>query len=155
MKQMIDYADAIERFSEWFRLNKRNEIKNKEDFDIAYAKEKGMLNKSEKEFREKVKANYFQNELFKQAGGKDLVRDRLTTSKQVVTNQRQYIQKGASRTYLKGFDTKKGKDITRNIDTPARVKKKVVFAEKTSIIRQNKTFIIYRDSKGRFASVKR
>lgn len=40
------------------------------------------------------------------------------------------------------------------LDTLARVKNKVVFAKKTSVIVRGKRQVRYRDSKGRFASVR-
>lgn len=84
--------------------------------------------------------------VFEQAGGKDLTRDQKKTSKTIVITKEEYIRRGAQRVDLKGYDTEQ---------VLARIKRKIVYAKPEMITIKGKKVQRYRDSKGRFASIKK
>lgn len=83
--------------------------------------------------------------LFKKAKGKDWKKDKEKTAKTIVNTPQEYIKKGAKNVDLKGYD----------MPTVGRIKNKIVKVKLTHVIIKGKRQIRYRDSKGRFAKVKR
>ena len=163
---IVDYSEEYERFAEWF--GEKATYKDRSEFNIAYAKEMGVFSSNGKAgaFRDGVWEKYAQqvgvdpdSKVFNEAKGKDLERDRRKTARIVVKDRGEFNRLGARRVDLEGFDTRR---ITvtqrarepRILDIPSRVKGKVVFSEKTSVVVKGKTLVRYRDSKGRFASAK-
>lgn len=157
---MAEYQQEYERFAEWFRNNTKGMIIDRDSFNREYARETGITESGGKsgEFRDNVfrslEETIKDNILFKKAGGKDLIQDRRATSSIVVKTKRQYIKRGARNVDLTGFDTKNAQK-SRIINIPSITKGKVVYSEKITVMVKNKPRISYRDSKGRFSSVRK
>jgi len=84
--------------------------------------------------------------LFRRAGGKNLKQDRMKDAKVIVNSKKEYIRRGAKRSDLKGYDTKR-----RDFDVTAEVKGRVVFAYKDSVVVKGKTQPRLRARNGQFA----
>lgn len=129
-KRTTDPKD-YDRISEGLR-NSRHRIKDRDSFNVAYSKfmNISVLNKKQTNFRDNVFKSY--------------------AGKYAVPTAEKEIQKGGRIERVA---------IQRQIEIPARVKTKsgyrVVFAEKTYVMVKGKEQLRYRDSKGRFVSVKK
>lgn len=162
--------DDERRLAERIRNNHHRRISDRSSFDLAFSRELDVSDKSlsdnQKRLRSKVFKRYTslsevqkelragefsKKDLFKQAGGKSLDRDRQKTAKVIVTDKDEYIKKGARNVDLKGYDTK----AKRGHVFPAKIKGRVVYVHKTHIRFKNKIYVRYRDKRGRFASVKK
>lgn len=86
-----------------------------------------------------------EDELFNDAGGKDLKRDRANTAQTVVNTEEEYIRRGASRVDLRGYDTKRFDSFGKTRD--GRVVKGVT---DTVTFRTGREQEVIRDRKGRF-----
>lgn len=118
------------------------------------------LQGTEAQFNDRLKKNTFRfvqqtkqfkdQKLFRQAGGKDLQRDRQTTSKTIVKSREGYIKKGAQKSDLKGFDTKQ--DYKKyNVLATTKQGQKDVYARSDMINRMGQKRSVLRDKNGRFA----
>ena len=162
--------DEIERINERLESESRMQIRDRDSYDLAFS---DLLKTPEKELSPKQKKlrdmafgeykkshpDVSKDRLFKEARGKDLKRDRRQTAKGIVTTIKDYKKKGASKVDLKGYDTarqKIKKDILRRrtFTIPARIKGRIVYSIKTSVVVMGKRHVRFRDSKGRFASGK-
>ncbi len=134
-----------------------NDILSTNDASLS-AKQKELRTKAFREFVEEHPDTSTER-LFSKAKGRDLRKDRLKTAKKVVTTRKEFIKEGAKEVDLKGFDTARQK-VTKEIlrrrtfTVPARVKGRVVFAIKISVVVRGKSLTRFRDSKGRFVSGK-
>ena len=145
-------------------------IQDRDSFDMIYdgymnidsdnitPKQAKLRNRIFKEFVD-IHPDVSTERLFKKAKGKDLRRDRLKTARKVVTTRKKYIKGGASKLDLKGYDTArqrvtKGIIQRRTFTVPARVRGKIVFALRTSVVVRGKSVVRHRDALGRFASAK-
>lgn len=161
--------DEINRINETLFNRAGFKIQDRDSYDLAFNNYLNIDEKTIKGTERKLRDNAFEDfikehpevsseRLFtKKAGGKDLRRDRLKTAKRVVKTRKEFIQKGASKVDLKGFDTARqrvSKDIIlrRTFTVPARVKGRVVFAVKTSVVVKGKKLTRFRDARGRFVS---
>lgn len=178
MARITPETDA-ERLAERLWRQARGSIEDRESFDEAYEQylsDEGanpLSNAQDKKLREKVwqALNKFHNitkkNVFKEAGGKDLKRDRQRTAKVVVSSVQEYKRRGASNVDLKGYDTKRPRrsskrNVRRKLLTAqrqakykynysGRVKSRIVPARRI-ITKKGARFI---DRKGRYVSVKR
>ncbi len=168
--------DDVERLSERVWRDAGGTIRDKATFDSAFdSYMDGDLNpKQDKQLRnrtfDKVISNHpsvSRRSIHADARGKDFERDRKTTAKRVVTSKRDYKKFGASNVDLQAYDTRRGEvaKVTRrkkvfNFNLAGKVKKKVVFARKTSVFikfkKKGRTKVIrFRDRRGRFVRVKK
>lgn len=164
--------EEIEAINEAIDSRSGASIQDRDSYDLAY---NDYMNYSEKELeednvlfnmREEVWEHFSMNHpdvakerLFSKAKGRDLRRDRLKTARKVVTTRKQYIKGGASKLDLKGYDTArqritKGIAQRRTFTVPSRIKGRVVFSIRTSVVVRGKSMVRYRDARGRFASAK-
>ena len=158
-------GEDIQRIAE--TLINNDSFGNIQDFDsFEQAYEEYMLEGGQdemakrKDIKEKVFNDVMQirpsverDRIFSKAGGKDLKKDRKTNAKTIVTDRREYEERGASKVDLKGYDTKP-KTRRERFRFIGKSKGKTVFAEKVFINFKGKRMRRYRDKKGRFASVK-
>jgi hypothetical protein len=183
----MSYTDAeeIDRMNERVYTEEGGSalVQDRDSYDLIYndilgVDEKG-LTEGQRKFRETTFKAYVQEHpevskkrLFSKAGGKDLEKDRMRTSQEVVTTEKSYIEKGAKRTDLVGYDTKtqefsktlakfrRRQEIRKVFTKSGIIKGKVVKVRDTVVKlpakRQKKTIILTRarDKLGRFASVK-
>ncbi len=160
--------DDIDRINETLNQRAGNQIQDRDSYDLAFDDYMGIMRAAPKQrkLRNDAFADYSQKHpdvsterLFTKAKGKDLSRDRLRTAKRVVKTRKGFIKAGAANVDLKGFDTArqkvtKAQRIQRDFTIPARIKGRVVFARKTSVVVKGRSVVRHRDSKGRFVSVK-
>jgi len=160
--EYFDDADSdedLDRISEALWSDSQGKIVDKDTFDLHFKDFVGDITPRQERFLKpavfrKLKdkhPNISSRGLFKEAGGKDLSRDRKTTAKEVTTSEAEYKRKGAQRVDLQGYDTKGGKKVYNVV---GRVKGKVVYGRKTTIVLRGKKVERIRDSKGRFISTK-
>lgn len=164
--------EEIERIVETLFSESKFKIQDRDSFDLAF---NDYMDFTEKDVKTDSDTRKFQADTFKQyveehpevsterlfskAEGRDLRRDRLKTAKRVVKTRKEFIKAGASEVDLQAFDTARQrvtKDILRRrtFTVPAKVKGKVIFAVKTAVTVKGKSFVRFRDSRGRFASPK-
>jgi len=158
--------EDLDRLAENLLISEGDFIQDRDSFDVAMKRylgdNEGLSNKSKNMVFDLVrttKPSVSEDRLFKEAGGEDLKRDRLQTAKEVVRTRKEFIEKGADKVDFAGFDVRRQdirrfKQIPEGFEVPARVKKKRVFAKKTSVRVRGKTVAVHRDKFGRFASVK-
>lgn len=116
------------------------DLTNKEDFDKAwnnYFQDKELIQSSVKTMN-----TAYDVHLFRQAGGKDLEKDRRTLAKETVSTPERYIRRGSQRVDLPGVDTPFSYSGIR--------KGKRVIAKRDKVIIKGKTYTRFRDKKGRF-----
>lgn len=136
---MVTPLDEIDRINERLFRERGDSIVDRDSYDIEFLRlfEKKELNSKQQTLRNKSFRDYAdkhdtrRKRLFKEAGGKSLERDRRTTARTVVTDEKQFIKKGARRVDFKGLDTQ--------------------FVFRSTITRNNKKITVFRDKKGRFA----
>lgn len=133
MTKRTTSSEEIERVAERM-FNSGKSIGDRNDFNKVFAKNIAgtELTDAQKEFRENVFKQYEKHH--GETLGKEREKENIKALEKSVRRQ--------------------------NIDIPARERTKsghyrVVFAEKTTVIINKKEFTRYRDSKGRFASVKK
>lgn len=138
-------------------------IKDRDSFDLAFSNTIGDPSSAQEKLRDAVFRTYrdqhpevSKERLFTKAGGKDLEQDRKTRAKKIVRTREGYVISGASQSDLEGFDTpqKRKRPAERKLQQVGKIKNKVVFVEKINVTIKGKSFVRYRDSKGRFASIK-
>lgn len=144
--------DDEDRIMERLRNFHRNNISDRETFDYSFNRLFDMhekeLTAKQRKLRDSVfdryssKYNIPKESEFRKAGGKDFERDKQRQAKRVVTTRKEYEKSGASNVDLKGYDT------------PSRIKRKVVYARKDYVTIRGRKIAVYRDRKGRFASVR-
>tara|TARA_R100001530_G_scaffold129042_1_gene99083 strand:+ start:166 stop:750 length:585 start_codon:yes stop_codon:yes gene_type:complete len=172
--------EDIDRINETLEGRAKFQIQDRDSYDLAFNDYMGVdekiIQKDERKFRDNAFESYAdghpeisRERLFEEAGGKGvrgLRQDRLKTAKEIVKTEKQYIKKGAKNVDLKGYDTmrqfqafKKHKiKVTKEIlerrafTVPARIKRTVVYAIKTSVVVRGRRQVRFRDTKGRFAS---
>ena len=162
--------DEIERINERLFRESKLKIQDRDSYDLAFndlmslddrtisAKQKTLRNDAFQDFlREHPEVSG--ERLFTKAKGRDLRRDRLKTSKRVVKTRKEFIKETAPEVDLKGFDTARQrvtKEILRRrtFAVPARIKGRVVFAMRTSVVVKGKRQVRHRNAKGQFSSVK-
>lgn len=160
--------DEINRINETISRRAGFKIQDRDSYDLAFNDYLNIDDKTIKSTERKLRDNAFEDflkdhpevtreRLFTKAKGKDLRRDRLQTAKRVVKTRKQFIREGAKAVDLKDFDTarqKISKEIKqrRTFTVPAKLKGRVVFALKTSVVVRGKSQTRFRDSKGRFVS---
>lgn len=167
-KREYDY-DA-ERLAEALWIDSRGKIVDVDTFDMYwddFFKEQGQSNERDVKLKPKV-FRHLKNQhpeirttrTFKEAGGRDLRRDRKRTAKEVVTRKEDY--KSAQRQDLSGLDTKGGKKITakkpvkrKTFSFVGKRKGKIVYARKTFVVVKGKRQARFRDKRGVFVSVKK
>lgn len=90
--------------------------------------------------------------LYKLAGGKltSLARDRQKTAN-VQPSKIKYVDTGATRADLEGLDTRK----EREFKVLGRVKRRIVFARRETVLRNGKAQVKYRSKRGQFVSIKK
>ena len=167
-KRKSPTPDDIDRINETLDAREGFKIQDRDSYDLAFDDYMGItkLDADQKEFRNNAFADYSQKHpdvsterIFQKAKGKDLRRDRLTTSKRVVRTRKEFERQTAPEVDLKGFDTArqrvtKAQRIQREFTIPARSKARIVFAKRTSVRVRGKSLVRHRDSKGRFVSIK-
>lgn len=170
MVKRVTPEEDIDRINERLRSFAGMQIQDRDSFDLSFNslfdKTDSTLSPQQKTLRNNAfdrfadaNPNVSRERIFKKAKGKDLRRDRRTTAKTVVTTRREFEKAGATKVDLKGFDTRRQK-ITKRIaerrifTIPAKVKNKIVFTERTFVTVKGKKMLRFRDSKGRFGSVK-
>ncbi len=160
--------DDISRINEALDQREGFKIQDRDSYDLAFNDYMGIIkaDSRQRSFRNDAFNDYRQRHpdvsperLFSKAKGKDLRRDRLHTAKKVVKTRKEFIKQTAPKVDLKGFDTARQgvtrkQRIARDFTIPARSGKRVVFAMKTSVVVRGTRVVRYRDSKGRFASIK-
>ncbi len=162
--------DEIDRINETLEGLAKFKIQDRDSYDLAFNDYMNLNEATIKGFEITFRNDGFKDyslkhpaisteRLFTKAKGKDLRRDRLQTAKRVVTTRKEFIKLGASEVDLKGFDTARQrvtKDILRRrtFTIPARVKGRVVFALKTSVVVKGKRQVRHRNAKGQFSSAK-
>ncbi len=165
-----NYELEIDRINDRLFRESRFQIQDRDSYDLAFndliSIDEKSLSSSQKKLRDDAFKDFIRQHpdvsterIFTKAKGRDLRRDRLQTAKKVVTTKRQFTREGASQVDLKGFDTarqKVSKQIIRRrtFTVPARIKGRVVFAIKTSVVVKGKKQTRFRDAKGRFVSGK-
>lgn len=138
-------------------------IKDKESFEVAYEKYLDDLpedhNLFNKDIRDKIfdkiassKKLLTKENLFREAGGKDLQRDRMQDAKKIVKTKKEYRQQGANRVDLEGYDTKQA--FNARFNKAGRIHGRVVYVRQDAIKVKNRSQTVYRDRRGRFASLK-
>lgn len=162
--------EEIDRINERLFRESKLQIQDRDSYDLAF---NDLLNKTDEDltstqrslrnvgFREFVSdhPNVSNERLFTKAKGKDLKRDRRRTAGRVVETRQEFVEAGASKVDLKGFDTARQK-ITRDIvrrrtfTVAGRIKGRAVFTKRTSVKVRGKKQLRFRDSRGRFASSK-
>ena len=167
---MVTPPDEIDRINERLFRESKFQIQDRDSYELAF---NDLLSTAEDDLsldQKRLRNNGFDDyvsdhpdvakeRLFSKAKGRDLRRDRLRTAKKVVTTRKQYIKGGASKLDLKGYDTArqritKGIAQRRTFTVPSRIKGRVVFSVKTSVVVKGKRLVRYRDARGRFASVR-
>lgn len=163
--------EEVDRINDRLFRESKFEIQDRDSYDLAF---NDLLSLTEKDLSSKQKGlrndgfgDYLndhpevsEERLFTKVGkGKDLRRDRLKTAKKVVRTKEKFRGK-ASIVDLAEFDTrtqKVTKEITRRrrFNIPAKVKGRVVFAVKTSVVVMGKSQVRFRNSKGQFSSIKK
>ena len=162
--------DSIEMINEMIEMRDEVSVQDRDSYDLAYNSYMGLeekeLNNKQRAMRTIVFDDYVdkhpevsEERLFTKAGGKDLRRDRLQTAKRVVKTRKAYIRATAPEVDLRGFDTARQKvskevKIRRTFTIPARVKKRIVFAMKTSVVVRGKSQVRFRNALGQFSSPK-
>lgn len=177
----ITMPEEIEEMSDRIDQESGLLVQDRDSFDLAFSNiteiKDADLSSKQLNFRDDVFRRYLQqhpavrpDRLFKKARGKDLEKDRKTTEP-IVKSDKEFIRRGARRFDFAGFDVKlpaTDKELTpkqrqkliRDVRTrkefviPATVKKKVVFARKTFVVVKGKEQVRFRDSLGRFASIR-
>lgn len=146
-----------------------NLIQDRNSFDKEYDDyfENSTEWKKNRDFRDavfknalKLKPKISSDKLFTEAGGKNLTQDRKTNAKIIVTSKQEYIDKGASRVDLKGFDTIPRKSRKREFNKIGRINNKIVFSSeypsfklKTKTGNPESVITRFRDKKGRFVKI--
>lgn len=170
MVRRITPSDEIDRINDRLFRESKFQIQDRDSYDLAFndllSLRDGDLSSNQRRLRNTGFSKFIsehpevaKERLFTKAKGRDLRRDRLQTAKRVVTTRKEFIKEGAREVDLKGFDTARQK-VTRQIisrrtfTVPARIKGRVVFAKKISVVVKGKSVVRFRDSKGRFASPK-
>lgn len=158
MRTRDGYLDDVDRFNENLDMNREGEIVDKGSF---FHEAQNYINKTmdvtpfmANEFLERAFINYravhpdvMKVDIFKRAGGKNLKMDRQKDAKIIVENEKTYVKLGSQKADFEGLDTK-----TRRF---GRIKGKPVRIKTGFIVRRKKKVLIFRDRRGRFASVKR
>lgn len=128
-KKAEDYMEEADRVAERLFNEEGKNITDKQSFNRSFGRmtETTSPTEKQKKFIQLVFDNYTQRHPVTPKG--DIGKEALRRAERV-----------------------KKEHIPRNLDTPAKVKGKIVFAERTSIRRNNKVFNVFRDRKGRFAS---
>lgn len=164
---MVTPPDEIDRINERINREAKFQVQDRDSYDLAFEDLfEVALTSKQRTLRSKAFKDYLEDHpevsnerLFKKAKGRDLRRDRLKTARRVVTTRKQFIKEGAREVDLRGFDTarqKVSKKVIqrRTFTVPSRIKGRVVFSEKTSVVVKGKKLVRFRDAKGRFASAK-
>ena len=167
---MVTPPDEIDRINERLFRESKFQIQDRDSYDLAFndllSTDESDMSLNQKRLRNNAFGDYVSDHpdvakerLFSKAKGRDLRRDRLKTARKVVTTRKQYIKGGASKLDLKGYDTARQritKDISRRrtFTVPAKVRGKIVFALRTSVVVRGKSMVRHRDALGRFASAK-
>ena len=165
----MDYDDESDRASENLYRAGGQRITERDSFDLEWSRYLGIspkqMTQKQLNFRDDVFQSYSErhnipNERrFSDAGGKSLKQDQKQTSKIVTGDKGDYKALGAKKADLSGLDTKNAEyaPIThkkRVLDKVGRQKGRIVYSEKVTITRRKRQYTVYRDSKGRFVSVK-
>lgn len=170
MVSRITPSDEVDRINDRLFRESKFQIQDRDSYDLAFndliSVDERDLSSSQKRFRDNSFSDYIKEHpdvsterIFTKAKGKDLARDRLKTAKRVVTTRKEFLRQRASEVDLKGFDTARQrvtKEIIRRrtFTVPAKVKGRIVFAIKTSVVVLGKKQLRFRDAKGRFVSGK-
>lgn len=169
MTRRITPSDEIDRINERLFRESKFQIQDRDSYDLAFddlLSVVGELSGKQKDLRSKAFRDFVSahpdvstEKLFTKAKGRDLRRDRLKTAKRVVKTRKEFIRAGSKEVDLKGFDTarqKTTKEIIRRrtFTIPAKVKKRIVFAMKTSVVVRGKRQVRFRNAKGQFSSAK-
>ncbi len=161
------FDEDLDRLAENLFASEGDFISDRDSFDLSlkrYLGEEDNLSDDSKDklftkFR-RVKPSVSTKRIFKKAKGKDLARDRLKTAKTVVKTKEEFIKRGARRVDFAGFDIKESEIRKQKIaarkgfDVVAKVKTKIVFTKRETVVVKGKSFVRHRDKLGRFASVK-
>lgn len=150
MKRRTPEEDPT-RLAENLWLNYGNEIIDKRSYQMAMTKYLGTIQPTQKKLIEKTftelrnkHKNVYEGDIYKEAGGTDagFPGDKAKTAKTIVKTRQQFKKMRARKVDL------------ANYDMPGKVGKKVVYAAKTVYTYKGKQRIVYRDRKGRFASIR-
>lgn len=158
--------DDPSRLAERLYQFSNQKIRDKSTFEVwwrEYIGDKTTL-KQESSLKKKVlkelkrKGKIDEDDIFKQAGGKNLRRDQRTRARIVTRSKKRYRRLGAQRADLYGVDTpnagRRGGVIRKKQFTVVgRVKKKTVYARKEFVTVKGKKVVRYRDKRGRFVKV--
>lgn len=158
--QYNEYADDYERINqEIYRRGKYNIY----DEDSYFKEFENYMQGSGEEIKDDCYEHYEKrhkkqmNEVrdFKQAGGKDLKRDRRTTARRTVRDQGTYERIGAQHSDKIGVDTRRGRrgKTAKRINAyifKGTIKNKTVYGKRERYSRNGRTYTRYRDRKGRF-----
>lgn len=157
--------EELDRLSERIWADAQGNIIDRDSFDDAFedyigegakVTEKQLTLLRPKVFK-RIVANHpeiSRGRLFRKAKGKDFARDKAKKARVVVTDKKEYVKRTAPRVDLKDYDmpVKRRKP---QFNVLGRVGGRVVYARRTFVIVSGKRRLRYRDSKGRFVSVKR
>lgn len=159
-----DYEKDSERIAKELLRRAGKSIQDRGTFDDAFLQYMGaagepLIEKSK--FSDKVFRDYrdiaerdgktiSKKNIFKDAGGKNLKRDRETTANVVVDSSIEYTKKGAGKVDLRGYDTRKERFIFTG-----RQKGSIVDARKITIRFRGKSQTRYIDRRGRYVSIKK
>ena len=169
IRSVADYFDSgeqekdLERLGDSIWSDSKGKIVDRDTFDSHFKDFMGdMTHKQQhtlapavfKKMKEKHES-IDERRLFTKAGGKNLKQDQRTTAKTVLTNKEEFIRKGASKTDLKGLDTKQVRKRPRSEFTSVgHSGRRIVQIRPTFVTINGKRRTVYRASNGRFASNK-
>lgn len=158
-KRASPTQEEYDRIAEtMFNADVQRDIIDAESFDVTYdeyfSEEPEFLNSVAKRRRvfdsmRDGRPDIKQGSVFRRAGGKSFELDRKRTAQTVVTTQKEYLQRGASKVDLKGYDTKS------KFDQVGRKKTRIVYGRQTQITIGRSTFPRFRDKSGQFISTKK
>lgn len=151
-----------ERIAQSVWSDSQGKIVDRDTFDLHFGdfiSDKGSITPKQEQLRDVVwkqlkenHPNVSSQRIFTKAGGKNLKQDRKQTASVVVTDEKEYIKKGARRTDLKGYDTKTTRKQKHQLDIVGKRSGKIVYGRKTYVTVKGKKQVRYRDAKGRFIS---
>lgn len=101
------------------------------------------------------KKGFTKQNIFKQAGGKNLRQDQRTRARIVTRDPKKYIKMGAQKADLYGLDTPNAGPRKTRFTLIGRSRKKVVYARKTYVQIKGVKVVRHRDKRGRFVSIKK
>ena len=170
IKSIADYFDGdedekdIERIADSVWSDSRGGIIDRDTFDAHFKdfmgettsiQEKVLRPAVFRKLREKHE-EVDRMRIFSKAGGKNLRLDQRKTHSKVLTDKQEFIKTGASKSDLKGLDTKRKVKRPKSAYTiPAKRRGKIVLSRRTFVVVAGKRRLRYRDELGRFVSVRR